>query len=163
MNIQRTNSSPTFGMAFKIQGYNGAKRLAQKIHGYNDPKFAEDIFVRDVVKPLEKIKSEVVYDGNDVFVIDGATKDKYKVLYHGDYRLSKDNGVRSYSVHRNGKEQTVDVPTSTDEVYKPFSENEFTAGVRIAAYLDSLDMLRRKCATESVEETAGRLYSLYKG
>lgn len=163
MNIQGINNSQSFGMAFRINGYNGAKRLAQKIHGYNDPKLAEGFFVKDVVKPLEKIKSEVVYDGNDVFVIDGVTKDKYKVLYHGDYRLSKDNGVRSYYVHSNGKEQTVDVPTSNDEFYKPFSEDEFTAGVRIAAYLDSLDWLRRQHATESVEETAGRLYSLYKG
>ena len=158
MNIQRTNSSPAFGMAFKIQGYNGAKRLAQKFHGYRNPNYAEANFINDVVKPLEKVKSEVLYDGNDVIVIDGVTKDKYKVLYHGDFRYTEDLKGRKYSVQHNGKESTLDVYNFGDNSYKPFEESEFTAGVRIATYLDNL----RKSATESLEETAGRLYSLFK-
>lgn len=158
MNIQKTNSSPAFGMAFKIQGYKGAKALAQKLHGYSDPNVAEKYFVKDVVKPLENVKSDVIYDGRDVIVIDGVTKDKYKVLYHGNFDFSKDGSSRIYSVQQNGKESTLDVSGLCDESYKPFEESEFTAGVRIATYLDNL----RKSATESVEETAGRLYSLFK-
>ena len=125
MNIQQTNSSPAFGMAFHLTDYKAAKRLAQKFHGYSDPNYAEARFVKDVVKPLEKVKSEVLYDGNDVIVIDGVTKDKYKVLYHGDFRYTDDLKGRNYSVQHNGKESTISIDSFGDNSYKPFSENEF--------------------------------------
>lgn len=47
-------------MAFRVNGYKGAKALAEKFHSFSDPAVAEKYFVKDVVKPLEKVKSDVL-------------------------------------------------------------------------------------------------------
>lgn len=154
MNIQRTSSSPAFGMAFRLSNYKAAKALAQKFHSYSDPAVAEKYFVKDVVKPLENVKSDVLYDGNDVFVIDGFTKDKYKLLD----AFSTSNGNRnSYMVEQNGIKSKLDI-YGDDKSYAPMVEDKFTTGVRIAKFLDFL----RKPGSETVDETAGRLFSLFK-
>lgn len=153
MSIQKTNCSPAFGMAFRVNGYKGAKALAEKFHSFSDPAVTEKYFVKDVVKPLEKVKSDVLFDGTDVFVIDGYTKDKYKLL--NEMPVTTDKAVK-YPVQHEGKKTTFDIfhNGAADEV----QTDKFKIGVKIAEFIESF----RKPVSESTEETAGRLYSLYK-
>ncbi len=152
MNIQKTNCSPAFGMAFRVNNYKGAKALAEKFHSFSDPVVAEKAFVKEVVKPLEKVKSDVLFDGTDVFVIDGYTKDKYKLL---DEMPVTHNNTVMYPVQHEGKNTTFDVYKGADE---EVPKDKFKIGVKIAEFIESF----RKPLVESTEETAGRLYSLYK-
>ena len=127
MSIQKTNCSPAFGMAFRVNGYKGAKALAEKFHSFSDPAVAEKYFVKDVVKPLEKVKSDVLFDGTDVFVIDGYTKDKYKLL--NEMPVKTDKAVK-YPVQHEGKKTTFDIfhNGTVDEV----QTDKFKIGVKIA-------------------------------
>jgi len=157
MNIQKTNNSPAFGMAFRLTNYQAAKGLAEKFHKFSDPLIAEEHFTKEIVKPLESLKSDVLYDGKDVFVIDGFTKDKYKLLDSCGLNIKQGENLGiSYPVEQNGKLTEFNLFSS-----KPDNEivtDKFKIGVKIAQYIENL----RKSTTEAVDETAGRLFSLYK-
>ncbi len=69
MQVNGVNSTPNFGMSFRLKG-SGAYSLAHKFHCFSDPKIAEAHFAKDYIKPLEKLKSEIIYDGRSVIIQD---------------------------------------------------------------------------------------------
>lgn len=67
MDITSVQNNQSFGMAFRLQG-NGAKKIATSIVESKEPKAIEDFFVRQIADPIQKLKSEVIYDGEKVLV-----------------------------------------------------------------------------------------------
>ena len=79
MRINNVQNGQNFGMAFKLKG-NGALNLAERFHMHSDPKVAEKAFVDKFISPLQKLKSDVIYDGSHVVVHDAMSAKAYEVL-----------------------------------------------------------------------------------
>lgn len=67
MDITPVQNNQSFGMAFRLQG-NGAKKIASSIVESKVPQATEDFFVKQIAEPIQKLKSEVIYDGEKVLV-----------------------------------------------------------------------------------------------
>ena len=67
MNITPAQNNQSFGMAFRLQG-NGAKKMATSIVESKVPQTTKDFFVNQIIEPIQKLKSEVIYDGEKVLV-----------------------------------------------------------------------------------------------
>lgn len=66
MNIRPVqNNSQSFGMAFKLKG-DGAKKLAAFLEETNSATNRH--VMEDLIKPINALKTEVVYDGRDVLI-----------------------------------------------------------------------------------------------
>lgn len=79
MKVNGVHNGQNFGMAFKLKG-DGAINLAARFHSYSDPKIAEKAFVDKFISPLQKLKSDVVYDGSHVVVHDAMSAKAFEVL-----------------------------------------------------------------------------------
>ena len=67
MEITPMQNNQSFGMAFRLQG-NGAKKMATSIVESKVPQTTNDFFVNQIIEPIQKLKSEVIYDGEKVLV-----------------------------------------------------------------------------------------------
>lgn len=104
MNISsiQNNYSQTFGMGFRLKG-NGAKKLAENFNNSCNPVEAEKRFNSLIIEPLKKVKSEVICDGENVFV-KSPNNDMYKVLAGNciqrdkkiSYPVKNEKGVKGF-------------------------------------------------------------------
>ena len=77
--INQNNNSQSFGMALKLRG-NAARNLAEDFASCTNPKQAEEYFINHIAKPIEDLKSKVLYDGKRVIVEDETGLKAYEVL-----------------------------------------------------------------------------------
>ena len=166
MRVTNVQNGQNFGMSFKLKGA-GAEALAKHFHSFSDPKAAEKNFVNEVVKPLSKLKSDVVYDGSNVVVHDAMSAKAFEVLdatpKFEDY---KGKSVVNYLVNSICSNQKDGVyskmyadNTKAPDMIKlatPGFERQFTIAGEIAKDLDS-----RIPTIESQKDTASRLKNLY--
>lgn len=112
MNITPVNNNQSFGMAFRLKG-DAARKLSEKFHTSNDATAAKNYFMDNIANPIKALKSEVIYDGQKVFV---KSPDKDKAIevldngrnyyypwvsdnYHSINFHVADGDKRVYSVH----------------------------------------------------------------
>lgn len=159
MRVENVQSGQNFGMAFKLKG-DGAKKLAEKFHSYSDPSIAEESFVKKFVKPVEKFKSEVIYDGKDVFVKDHETSDIYKVM--DEVKPVVDGSSAYYSVRNKVNNDLLFRVEYFDagKVPEILAENAVEKKLKYAMEIIK-EMGRKEKKYETKEETAGRLAKLY--
>ena len=67
INTVQYNNNQSFGMSFKLKG-NGAEKIAKSFSNCKNVENAEKYFMDYIAKPIQKLKSEVIYDGEKVFV-----------------------------------------------------------------------------------------------
>ncbi len=91
MNVTPTqNNSQSFGMAYRMKG-DASKRIAEEILEFSFPKIGQDYFVNNLAKPLKKLTTEVVADGEKVFIEHPVTKQKFEVLDHRPWQTKNSN------------------------------------------------------------------------
>ncbi len=161
MRVNSVQNSQNFGMAFRLNG-EGAKKLAEKFHNFSDPGIAESYFVKNFVKPVEKFKSEVIYDGKDVFVRDHLTADIYQVA---NKKPLVDGASVFYSVKNKAKNDMlfkVDYWTKEDvpNLKEMSSTNDMETRLNYAKEIVK-EMGKKEHTVETTEETAERLNKIY--
>ncbi len=165
MQVNGVNSTPNFGMSFRLKG-TGASSLAGKFHGFSDPKIAEAHFAKDYIKPLEKLKSEIIYDGRSVIIQDPHHASAIEVLdkapeiktfkdmfsarfYTKSIGLENDTGYH-VKLYKNKEDipdfERLSAPERQLKIAKEIGEQLDNSGTR---------------TTESLQDTANRLKDLY--
>ncbi len=161
MRVNSIQNSQNFGMAFRVNA-EGAKKLAEKFHGFSDPRIAEADFVKRFVKPVEHFKSEVIYDGKDVFVRDHKTADIYEVasgkplvddtaVFYPVKNKAKNDLL--FKVEYYSKDRVPDIKKMSDSNDMETRLNYAKEIMREIGFHDN--------TVESVEETAERLNKIY--
>ena len=126
-NIQNTKTQ-SFGMALKLKN-NASKKIAEKIYSYSDTDRAKRIFMNDIAKPIDKLKSKVTYDGKQVFVESENNKDIIEVLDTNEYGLTpyldgKNSKTLCTHIKRNGQDDIYKIHYSvTNEEFYSISNN----------------------------------------
>lgn len=91
MNVTPTqNNSQSFGMAYRMKG-DASKRIAEEILEFSFPKIEQDYFVNKLAKPLRELTTEVIADGEKVFIEHPVTKQRYEVLDHSPWQTKNSN------------------------------------------------------------------------
>ena len=163
----RTNgiqATPSFG-AFRLKGY-GGQALANKFYGYSDPKIAEDDFTKKYVKPLQTIKTEVEYDGYNVFLHDpkyakviNVLDEAPKVEENGKYLTRVDYPIKPFPKDKDN--QTVySIFYEPDDVPNLKAKSGIETQL-LAAYEIAKDMEKNALISETKEDAAIRLNNLY--
>ena len=161
MRVNSVQNEPKFGMAFRVNA-EGAKKLAEKFHGFSDPRIAEADFVKRFVKPVEKFKSDVIYDGKDVFVRDYHTADIYQVAAEKPF---VDDTSVFYPVKNKAKNDLffrVEYlkKDNLPDVEKMSHTSDMETRLNYAKEIIK-EMGRKESTVESIEETAERLNKIY--
>ena len=124
MNISpvQNNNSQSFGMAFHLRG-NGAKKLAETFNNTSDPDAVTRYFMERVAEPIQKLKSEVLYDGDKVLVKDTANSGDIVEILDTNYGT-----MRPFSDSRKSLCMHVNMHGENDiyRIFYPVSENEFS-------------------------------------
>ena len=156
--IQNKNSQ-SFGMAFRLKG-SGAKQLAEKFHAYSDPKIAEQSFIKDYIKPLQKLSTDFVYDGENLIVHDVQHGRVFNVLDSSPIVSSYKNATKvDYPIkdlNSNAKAYTVFYPNGKNpEIIGEGLNTKFAMAKEIGKDLEGQNL------SETVQETASRLQNLF--
>lgn len=110
------NNSQSFGMALRLKD-DAAKKIAESFYQLRDPKFARDCFIKHIADPIQQLKTDVIYDGKKVLVLD--KNDVIEVLDNNKspYLPFSDDGKRTMKFHiaRNGKPEIYAVPMPKHE------------------------------------------------
>lgn len=165
MKVNGVQSTPNFGMSFRLKG-SGANNLACKFHSFSDPQIAEAHFVKDYIKPLQKLKSEVIYDGRSVIIQDPYHASAIEVL-------DKPPVIEEYkgSIFAKFKAKFIGVENDRDEFLKIYAKKEDIPDferlqsperqLRIAREIgEALDDFG-KPVVETTQDTTRRLENLY--
>ena len=64
VNLIQSNSTQSFGMAFRVKG-DGAKKLAET---FVDAPNTEKYVMKNIIKPIQDLKTEVIFDGENAVV-----------------------------------------------------------------------------------------------
>ena len=86
----QNNNTQSFGMAYRMKG-DTAKRMAKQFNTAIFPEAAQENFVNKVLKPLKELTTEVIADGEKVFVEHPVTKQKFEVLEHAPWQTRGSN------------------------------------------------------------------------
>ena len=144
MHITPVNNQSFTGFKLKADG---AKVLAEKF--VNDPQY-EKIFMRRIVLPLKNTKTDVIYDGKDVFVKNVFGKRKMSDFAKADYLCGDKHSVYEVVVKRFGDKKFKQIEDyyipdggkgarkmlkDTEETGIP---HEFFAAKQIALYEDDI-------------------------
>ena len=144
MRVNAVNNQSFTG--FKLKG-DGVRVLAEKF--VNDPQY-EKVFMRRIVLPLKNTKTDVIYDGKDVFVKNVFGKRKINDFVGNDYLNGDKHSVYKVVVKRFGDKKFKQI----EDYYIPDSGNgakkvlkdteetgipyEFFAAKQIALYEDDI-------------------------
>lgn len=155
------NNSQSFGMAFKLKG-DGAKKLATFLEEVA-PSTSNHV-MEDLIKPIHPLKTNVIYDGQDVIVAGKKVSDKAPVAMPGtdykdlQYLLGDDVYHVKYDVP---KKQLIEVYKAHPLMQKLFNAKEIAKDMDVQAVNQAYQaqMITKKQA--SIEETAKKLQDLF--
>lgn len=156
------NNSQSFGMAFKLKG-DGAKKLAAFLEETNSATNRH--VMEDLIKPINALKTEVVYDGRDVLIGQDSVSECLPVAMPGSnnkilrYRLNGGSDV--YHI-------IYDVPQGLVNIYErhPFMQQLFNAKeiAKDMGKISAAQAYKTQQAAEKqarIEETAKKLQDLF--
>lgn len=165
MNINpvQNNNSQSFGMAFKLKG-DGAKRLATLLEETN-PATNKHI-MDDLIAPINSLKTEVVYDGENVIV--GALKvsDTSPVgmpgTYKHDLQYPIDNGKHVYHVwYKEPKKRLIDVYEAHPLMQKLFNAREIAKDMDAKAAQKAYNVQMAAEKQARIDEEAKKLQDMF--
>lgn len=155
------NNSQSFGMAFKLKG-DGAKKLAAFLEETNSATNRH--VMEDLIKPINALKTEVVYDGRNVLIGKNSVSERLPVAAGSNgtilkYRLNGGSDV--YHI-------IYDVPQGLVNIHErhPFMQQLFNAK-EIAKDIDRIAAKQayktQKIADKDarIEEKAKELQNLF--
>lgn len=155
------NNSQSFGMAFKLKG-DGAKKLAAFLEETNSATNRH--VMEDLIKPINALKTEVVYDGRDVLIGKNSVSERLPVAAGSNgtilkYRLNGGSDV--YHI-------IYDVPQGLVNIHErhPFMQQLFNAK-EIAKDMDRVAAQKAYEAQQAavkqvcIEKAAKKLQDLY--
>ena len=144
MRVNAVNNQSFTG--FKLKG-DGVRVLAEKF--VNDPQY-EKAFMRRIVSPLKNTKTDVIYDGQDVFVKNIFGKRKMSDFAQTDYLGGDKHSVYEVKVKRFGAKKVKQIedyyiPDGGKGARKVLKDTELTgipheffAAKQIALYEDDI-------------------------
>ena len=159
MRVNSVQNEPKFGMAFRVNA-EGAKKLAEKFHGFSDPRIAEADFAKCFVKPVENFKSYVIYDGKDVFVRDHLTGDIYQVMKDKPLIDSDTDSALYYQLKNKAKHDSfIRVEYFKSDNFPDLHNIQSADDVEIK--LSYAKEIVKEMDRESIEDTTARLNKIY--
>ena len=165
MNVSsvQNNNSQSFGMALKLKG-NGAKKLAESFHDAKAPKTAEKIFMEEIAEPIQRLKSEVIYDGKRVLVKDANNPDNVLEVLSSNrdsFHMDEDFSLLYAHVNKDGagKKYKIHYDSNFDQVYDELyshsgNDLKFRIAREIARDMDAKAAQNAYSASRSAEEQA---------
>ena len=155
------NNSQSFGMAFKLKG-DGAKKLATFLEETNT---ATNKYVMDELIPsIHSLKTNVIYDGQDVMVAGKKVSDKVPVAMPGtdykDLQYLLDNEVYhvKYALPKN---KLIDVYTGHPLTQTLFNAKEIAKDMDVKAATQTYEAQVTAGKQTRIEESAKKLQDLY--
>ncbi len=153
---------------FRLKG-NGAKALAEKF--VSNPEY-EKTFTRRIINPLKKINTDVIYDGEDVFVKNIFGKKKVTDFVDTDYFMGDKYsvyGIETKSFNNKKIKEHFYIPDGGRSARKTLNDTELTgipheffAAKQIALYENILvDTPKALPAEDAIEAKAKELQFLY--
>ena len=163
MNISpiQNNNSQSFGMAFRLKG-DGAKKLATFLEETNSA--TNKHVMEDLIKPIDALKTNVVFDGENVLVEGASVSKNSPVVMPGTY--DKDlqyvlDGGKVYHVIYNKPKKFIEVFESHPLMQKLFNAREIAKDMDVQAAKQAYDgqLVAQKQAR--IEAKAKELQDLY--
>lgn len=155
------NNSQSFGMAFKLKG-DGAKKLATFLEEVA-PSTSNHV-MEDLIKPIHPLKTNVIYDGQDVIVAGKKVSDKAPVAMPGtdykdlQYLLGDDVYHVKYAVPKN---KLIDVYTGHPLTQTLFNAKEIAKDMDVKAATQTYEAQVTAGKQTRIEESAKKLQDLY--
>ena len=156
------NNSQSFGMAFKLKG-DGAKKLAAFLEETNSATNRH--VMEDLIKPINALKTEVVYDGRDVLIGKNSVSEHLPVAMPGSnnrilqYRLNGGSDV--YHIIYDVPQGLVNIHERHPFMQQLFNAKEIAKDMNIVAAEDAYKAQMTAEKQARIEEAAKKLQDLY--
>lgn len=164
MNVSpvQNNTSQSFGMAFKLKG-DGARKLATFLEETNSA--TNKHVMEDLIAPINSLKTEVVYDGENVMIDKLSVSERLPVAMpntnNKDLQYVLDGGEYVYHVIYNNPQMFLDVAESHPLMQKLFNAREIAKDVDAKAAQKAYQTQMTTEKEARIAEKAKKLQDLF--